>query len=310
MVHERHEAERGRIGQREKKILHPGIGHFTAQVQQVFGPELPGGAATVQRAYGLAEHGDTAFVVVLAHGQGVKNGRDPGRDDLGVMGKKGGHALRPEHFGARDEMLFEVVGVKLHKAGHQVVAFQIDAFRERARAVVERDDAPVADDEGAFDNRVGGDQPGVGEYGFVHGCMLLMKKGYGRLTGMVRSATASRATSSWKMPTMAGPVPARFADQIDDHLPVRAVQRGRGLVEQENGGRADEAARDGSPAAARRRKTWRARCATGVRAGSAGQAALRRGWRRRPALRPPQAAAPRPDPSVLTRGITRRNWLT
>ena len=176
VVHERHEAERGRIGQREKKILHPGIGHFTAQVQQVFGPELPGGAATVQRAYGLAEHGDTAFVVVLAHGQGIKNGRDPGRDDLGVMGEKGGHALRPEHFGARDEMLFEVVGVKLHKAGHQVVAFQIDAFRERARAVVERDDAPVADDEGAFDNRVGGDQPGVGEYGFVHGCMLLMKK--------------------------------------------------------------------------------------------------------------------------------------
>ena len=176
MVHERHEAERGRIGQREKKILHPGIGHFTAQVQQVFGPELPGGATTVQRAYGLAEHGDTAFVVVLAHGQGIKNGRDPGRDDLGVVGEKGGHALRPEHFGARDEMLFEVVGVKLHKAGHQVVAFQIDAFRERARAVVERDDAPVADGEGAFDNRVGGDQPGVGEYGFVHGCMLLMKK--------------------------------------------------------------------------------------------------------------------------------------
>ena len=102
----------------------------------MFGPELPG-AATVQRAYGLAEHGDTAFVVVLAHGQGIKNGRDPGRDDLGVVGEKGGHALRPEHFGARDEMLFEVVGVKLHKAGHQVVAFQIDAFRERARAVVE-----------------------------------------------------------------------------------------------------------------------------------------------------------------------------
>ena len=114
--------------------------------------------------------------MVLAHGQGVKNGRDPGRDDLGVVGEKGGHALRPEHFGARDEMLFEVVGVKLHKAGHQVVAFQIDAFRERARAVVERDDAPVADGEGAFNNRVGGDQPGVGEYGFVHGCMLLMKK--------------------------------------------------------------------------------------------------------------------------------------
>ena len=45
VVHERHEAERGRIGQREKKILHPGIGHFTAQVQQVFGPELPGGAS-------------------------------------------------------------------------------------------------------------------------------------------------------------------------------------------------------------------------------------------------------------------------
>ena len=44
-----------------------------------------------------------------------------------------------------------------------------------------------------------------------------------------------------------GPVPARFADQIDDHLPVRAVQRGRGLVEQENGGRADEAARDVHP---------------------------------------------------------------
>ena len=176
MIHERHEAERGRIGQREEKILHPGVGHFTAQVQQVLRPEFPGGAATVQRAHGLAEHGDTAFVVVLAHGKGIEDGRDPGRDDLGVVGEKGGHALRPEHFGARDEMLFKVVGVELHKAGHQVVAFQIDAFRERTRAVVERNDAPVADDESALHDRVGRDQLGVGEYGFVHGCILLMKK--------------------------------------------------------------------------------------------------------------------------------------
>lgn len=114
---------------------------------------------------------------------------------------------------------------------------------------------------------------------------------------MVLSATASRATSSWKMPTMAAPFPARFADQIDDHLPVRAVQRGRGLVEQENGGRRMKPARDGSSrwllAAGKRGGCNMPQAFGQVQPASSPSARLRR----RPALRPPQAAAPRPDPA-------------
>ena len=164
--------------------------------------------------------------MVFAHGEGVEHGGDPGGHDLRVVREERGHALRPDHLGAGDEMFFEVVGVQLHKAGEQVVAFQIDAF-------VEGGDVAVADKKAPFHDRVGRDQPGVGEYGFVHIVIPLGKSlralhgdgavGHG-FTGHVVMEDAHNGGSGL----------SRLTDQIDDHLPVRAVQRGGGLVEQED----------------------------------------------------------------------------
>ena len=172
MVHQGDQLQAGRVRQGEEQVPHAGIGHFTAQMQQVVGTQHTRLAAMVQGIHTAAQHGDAPLVVVFAHGQGIEHGGDTGRHDLGIMGEKGGFRLRPDNFGTGHQMLFQIVGVQFHKTGQQIVTFAVDAFQGGSGldvAFVHIGNQAVTHQHMAMHHGGGRHHPGVTQNIFFHG---------------------------------------------------------------------------------------------------------------------------------------------
>ena len=71
--------------------------------------------------------------------------------------------MRPADLGTRFDMAFEVVGVQLHQAGHDVIAAAVDRARRNAIAVLDSRDAAVDERDPPAQDGVGQDEARVGE---------------------------------------------------------------------------------------------------------------------------------------------------
>jgi len=87
--------------------------------------------------------GAETLVVGIPHPQGVEDGGDAGGGHFGVVGQHGG--LRREvHLGPGHQVALEVVGVHLHQARQQQVAFAVESPGHGRRARIHGGDAALA----------------------------------------------------------------------------------------------------------------------------------------------------------------------
>ena len=136
------------------------------------------------------------------------------------------------HAGARREVLLHVVGVQLDQAGHEVVAVEVDGAGDVRAAVGDFGDAAVAHHDRAVELGIGGDDAGVGEdrldahastpQSFRKGDVV--DAGGQRIAhgGVVEDADDRRAGV------------AALVDQLDHAVAVGGIERGGGLVEQQD----------------------------------------------------------------------------
>ncbi len=170
VIHHRQQFQPRIVDMRLEQAQHLRVGHLAAQVQQVLGPQGAVGLGRVDPADHRAERRLAVKAVLAAmEAERVQHRRDPGRRALAVMGQRGAIGV-PERAGPGLVVLFQVVGVDVDQAGDQPVRRPIQGLRRRRPAGVHRHDGPIADNDLATDQAVGGDD-GLGIDALFHGLM-------------------------------------------------------------------------------------------------------------------------------------------
>ena len=102
-----------------------------------------------------------ALAAVDADAHAIAHRGDAGRRDLPVV-RQHRRLRRPAHLRPRLELALEIVGVQLDQARQQIVAVEVDRVRRGAPGRQDLLDHAPIDHDAALDDRIRGDDPGIG----------------------------------------------------------------------------------------------------------------------------------------------------
>ena len=116
---------------------------------------------------GFLHPGAHALLVAAADHDRIEHGRDAGARTLRIV-DHGRRVRVPMHAGPRQHVLLEIVRVQLHQTGHQVVALQVLGLQTGTVAAGDLADQAIADQDGADETFVGGDDARIAQDPFTH----------------------------------------------------------------------------------------------------------------------------------------------
>jgi len=184
----------------------------------VIGAQCAAGLTGEDRVVRTAQGFDAyAFFFQIADRQRIEDRGDTGGDDLRIMGKYG-RQRRPEHPGARHQVLFQIVGVQLDQARNHVVAVAVDSTGCLRRPFVDEPDKTIPGNKCAMDDAIVEHDAGVGQNEIIHKKADELR--LGDLEGAHRKQTGGDAVAHVLVVEDAkhrGARSARFLQQIGDN---------------------------------------------------------------------------------------------
>ena len=125
VIHQREQPHLGAADQRPRLVDHVGHRHLAAQVQEMIRPQHVGVA---RRRDGVGEQrrlaADFVGAFLAPDAQRIQNRRDAADGELAVIRNHRRYRV-PMHLGTRHVVRFDVIGVKLDKAGDDEVACHV-----------------------------------------------------------------------------------------------------------------------------------------------------------------------------------------